>query len=109
LRFRPLATADQEAHTLQIGLLMRDLADADPDILYLAAEEWSREQRFMPKAVELLDLMHKLAAPQRKDLQREAERATDLTRIKTGRTDIHWVVRDGRVVCEWAVPPSANL
>jgi hypothetical protein len=59
LRYRPLATADQEAHTLTVGLLIKDLADADPAKLTRAAQEWARNERFMPKACDLLGIMRK--------------------------------------------------
>lgn len=62
LRYRPLATADQEAHTLAVGLLAKDLIDADPAKLTRAAQEWARNERFMPKACDLLAIIRKSGA-----------------------------------------------
>lgn len=54
LRYRPSATADLEAHAHAIRLLTEDVADIPPHLLEAAAKRWVREQRFMPKASELI-------------------------------------------------------
>ncbi len=56
LRFRPSAQADLEAHALAIKLLTEDVADVPAHLLEAAAKRWVREQRFMPKAAELIAL-----------------------------------------------------
>jgi hypothetical protein len=53
LRYRPLTSADQEAHAAQVALLATDLADLDPTQLTRAAQEWALRERFMPKAADL--------------------------------------------------------
>lgn len=56
LRYRPSVSADLEAHALAIKLLAEDVSDIPPHLLETAAKRWVREQRFMPKASELIAL-----------------------------------------------------
>lgn len=56
LRYRPSVSADLEAHAEAIRLLTEDVADVPPHLLEAAAKRWVRENRFMPKASELVAL-----------------------------------------------------
>jgi len=56
LRYRPSAQADLEAHAEALRLLMEDVADVPINLLETAAKRWVRENRFMPKASELVAL-----------------------------------------------------
>ncbi len=62
LRYRPTRSTDLEAHAAALALLARDLADVAPIALANAIEQWARSSAFMPKASELLALMHTHAA-----------------------------------------------
>ena len=106
LRYRPLATADQEAHAATVMLLAKDLADVDPAALRMAANEWARTERFMPKAIDLLDLIQKLRVKPNKQMLADQANAHAMS---IGRHDIHWVVRNDQVVIEWKHPPQGNL
>lgn len=59
LRYRPLATADQEAHAAQVALLCKDLETVEPAALSAAAQEYARTERFMPKACDLLAIVNR--------------------------------------------------
>ncbi len=56
LRFRPANAADLEAHAEALRLLTEDVADVPANLLEAAAKRWVRENRFMPKASELVAL-----------------------------------------------------
>jgi len=56
LRYRPAAAADLEAHAHTLRLLCEDVADVPPHLLEDAAKRWVRENKFMPKASELVAL-----------------------------------------------------
>ncbi|RSV15665.1 hypothetical protein CA235_07365 [Sphingomonas sp. ABOLF] len=56
LRYRPSAQADLEAHAMALKLLTEDVADVPVSLLEKAAKLWVRENRFMPKAAELIAL-----------------------------------------------------
>lgn len=56
LRYRPSAQADLIAHAEAIRLLTEDVADVPVELLDAAAKQWARENRFMPKASELVAL-----------------------------------------------------
>lgn len=104
LRYRPLASADQDAHAAQVALLVQDLAGVDPDKLTRAAQEYARTERFMPKACDLIALVNK-----------QSEAALDLhalaarNNVSLKRDDVHWIVKNGRVELEWSHPPVGNL
>lgn len=101
LRYRPVATADQEDHQTGVLLLARDVAGADPKLLKRAADEWARTERWMPKAVDLLELIKKYKPAGTLNLQALADQGNaKLSEI--GRSDCRWVVRNGQVVLEAA-------
>lgn len=56
LRYRPSSQADLEAHAEALKLLAQDLHDVPANLLEVAAKRWVRENRFMPKASELVAL-----------------------------------------------------
>lgn len=56
LRYRPALAADLEAHAEALRLLSEDVADVPPHLLEDAAKRWVRDNRFMPKASELIAL-----------------------------------------------------
>lgn len=56
LRFRPSVQADLEAHAEAIRLLCEDVADIPVHLLEVAAKRWVIENKFMPKASELIAL-----------------------------------------------------
>lgn len=56
LRFPPANAVDREAHAARVALLAEDCADIDPELFDRAASEWSKRERFFPKACEMRDL-----------------------------------------------------
>jgi hypothetical protein len=100
LRYRPSVQADLEAHAASLALLARDLSDVDPVRLESAADHWARTERFMPRASELRNLVTKFGDKNRA-AELNVERGNALLAAE-GRTDVHWVIRDGRCVIEWA-------
>lgn len=60
LRYRPSNQADLEAHAAMIALLARDLADIPESWLARAISIWVSENRFMPKAAELIEIAQML-------------------------------------------------
>jgi hypothetical protein len=56
LRYRPSAQADLEAHAEALRLLSEDLHDVPPHLLEDAAKRWVRDNKFMPRASELVEL-----------------------------------------------------
>mgnify|MGYP000220383671 CR=1 FL=1 len=101
IRYRPLTQADQEAHTLQVALLTKDLADVSPPVLALAADEWSKTQRYMPRAYDLLEMCRKMTQdPDRRRLQQAHLDHGNNHLADLGRRDVHWIVRDGQVRIE---------
>lgn len=107
LRYRPSAQADLEAHAASLALLSRDLADVDPVRLESAADHWARTEKFMPKAAELRSLVSRFG-----DRNRAAELSVERGNAhlaSEGRTDVHWVIRDGRSTIEWKYPPQGTL
>lgn len=56
LRYRPTNAQDLEAHAERLRLLAEDVADIPVNLLEVAAKRWVRENHFMPKASELVDL-----------------------------------------------------
>jgi hypothetical protein len=92
LRYRPLATADQEDHQAGVLLLARDLDGCDIGKLGQAAEQWARSQKFMPKACDLISLMSQMAGVKKSAQQRCDEWNAQLLTHDHGRRDIHWVV-----------------
>lgn len=99
LRYRPVATADQEDHQTGVILLARDLADCDPQLLRQAADEWARSNRWMPKAVDLLELIKKLKPSGSVNLQKHVDYGNSQL-ASIGRNDCQWVIRNGQVVIE---------
>lgn len=99
LRFRPLATADQEDHQAGVLLLARDLSDVDPAALQRAADEWVRTERFMPRASDLRALIRQIATP--KASQQALVDQGNRYLAELGRTDVHWFLYDGRVTIGW--------
>lgn len=69
LRYRPAASADLEAHAEALRLLCEDVADIPQNLLEVAAKRWVRENKFMPRASELVNLARGQIA--------EATRGTD--------------------------------
>jgi hypothetical protein len=106
LRYRPSAQADLEAHAATLALLSRDLADVDPAKLEMAANHWARTERFMPRAAELRSLVSKFS-DKAKAAEMAVERGNAMLEAE-GLTDRRWVLRDGRCVIEWAVPPEGS-
>ncbi len=92
LRYRPLATADQEAHAATVSLLARDLDGCDIAKLSTAAEQWARSERFMPKACDLIRLMGQISPAKKSAQQRCDEWNAQMLTAEHGRRDIHWVV-----------------
>jgi hypothetical protein len=100
LRYRPLATADQEAHAATVSLLARDLANVDPAKLAAAAEQWARAEKYMPKACDLIALMARSKTSH--DQQEICDRANArMASDPDGRRDIRWVVSHGRATLEF--------
>jgi hypothetical protein len=100
LRYRPLATADQEDHQATVLLLARDLSHVDPVKLAKAAEHWGRTERFMPKACDLIALMARSKTSH--DQQEICDRANArMASDPDGRRDIRWVVSHGRATLEF--------
>jgi hypothetical protein len=56
LRYRPAAAADLAAHGATLALLARDLCDLPYDRLEQAIHAWVRNERWMPKAADLIAL-----------------------------------------------------
>ena len=54
LRYRPSAQADLEEHAAALALLTRDVASVPPDLLERAINRWVRNEKFMPRAAELI-------------------------------------------------------
>jgi hypothetical protein len=63
LKFPASAALSPTEHAAQLALLCRDLIDVEPRFLRHAAEQWSRENKWMPRASELRDLARSLAIP----------------------------------------------
>jgi hypothetical protein len=101
LRFRPVATADQEDHQTGVWLLARDLADIDPRALKSAADEWARTERWMPKAADLRAVIARQQpkpdpnSPQ--NLQRLADKYNADPQFSS---NVTWFVRGTELVCE---------
>lgn len=74
MRFPPANATDREAHAARAALLAEDCADIDPRLLDAAAREWSKRERFFPKACELRDLATSIAKISRPDRILEAPR-----------------------------------
>lgn len=100
LRFRPSAQADLEAHAHALALLTRDVAHMHPDILERACLHWVQESKFMPKAAELIHLCRNLADRANTGLQGRVDYG-NAHLAEIGRTDCHWVARNGNAVIEW--------
>lgn len=93
-RYRPLSTADQQAHAAQVSLLARDLAGHSPALVEQAANDWARSERFMPKAAELLAIIRRIspkAGPDEGYLHTLAAKYNS----RLERRDVQWVVRFG--------------
>lgn len=99
LRFRPAAVADLEAHAASLALLTRDVGQCDPDLLERAANQWAQSERFMPKASELIALVGKLKPERGVNLQRLVNQGNAYL-AADGRSDVHWIVKNGQVVIE---------
>ena len=56
LRYRPSVQADLEAHAEALRLLAEDVSDVPANLLETASKRWVRDNRFMPKASELVAL-----------------------------------------------------
>lgn len=65
LRYRPSAKADLQAHAAALELLCQDVADVPVYLLDKAAKRWVRENRFMPRASELIALAQEIASAER--------------------------------------------
>ena len=93
LRYRPLATADQEAHAAQVALLAKDLSDVNPSRLEQAASAWANRERFMPKAAELRALMRTLnSETSPTDPQECCDWANARLHPKAVEANLHWIV-----------------
>lgn len=66
LRYRPSAQADLVAHAEAIRLLTEDVSDVPPHLLEAAAQKWVRENKWMPKASELVELARGQVSGERK-------------------------------------------
>lgn len=99
LRYRPSGQADLEAHAATLALLAKDVSDIDPDKLERAAAHWAKTERFMPRASELRSLVSRFS-DKRTAAQLNCERG-NAQLMSDGRTDVQWVVRDGRSCIEW--------
>lgn len=91
LRYRPLATADQEAHAAQVALLAADLGNVDPCRLAEAAHEYARTERFMPKACDLLAIVNRSRDGNANSPENLARLAAKYN-AGMSRTDVQWVV-----------------
>lgn len=91
LRYRPLASADQEDHQSAVLLLARDVEHLNPDLLKAAAERWARESRYMPKASELIDMVRRL---NRKTGEPDLHAIAATANANCTRADIVWVIRN---------------
>lgn len=101
LRFRPLATADQEAHAAQVALLVQDLEGADPAKLSIAAQEWIRTERWMPKAADLLELIAKAKAKTNPNSPENLQRLADKYNADPQfSSNVTWFVRGTELICE---------
>lgn len=63
LRFEPSVKSDLEAHAARVALLAEDLADADPNKLSAAIDQWVRDWPYMPKASDMRRIMAEIAKP----------------------------------------------
>jgi hypothetical protein len=109
LRYRPSAQADLEAHAEALALLAKDVAHLVPEALESATRRWVRESRFMPKAAELIAIcqqMRKPTAAQETCDHLNAYLRGEVPGVKGEfidhkRSDVHWVVRNGKPEIEW--------
>lgn len=65
LRFEPSVKSDLEAHAARVALLAEDLADADPNQLAIAIQQWAMAKPYMPKASDLIEAMTAMSAKPR--------------------------------------------
>ena len=101
LRYRPLATADQEAHAAQVALLATDLANVDPAKLAAAAHEYARNERFMPKACDLLAIINRAKTGDANSPENLARLAAKYNAADWfTRRDVQWVVRGAELKLE---------
>lgn len=56
LRYRPTSPDALEAHTVKLAALTSDCADIPANMLERAVTKWVRQEKFMPKASELIRL-----------------------------------------------------
>ena len=96
LRYRPSSATDLEAHAAMIALLTKDVAHVPVRYLRMAADKWARENKWMPKAAELIELARSLRpkpspaeSPESEAARRNATLAPD--------SRMHWVVEHGDV------------
>lgn len=78
-------------------LLVRDLTGADPAKLQMAAYEWARTERFMPKACDLLGLMNRGGRGDpnsRENLERLAAKYNAAEWMRPG---LRWTVEGGNL------------
>jgi hypothetical protein len=101
LRFRPLATADQEAHAAQVALLVQDLEGTDTALLAEAAREWIRTEKWMPKAADLLELIAKARAKPNPNSPENLQRLADKYNADPQfSSNVRWLVRGTELICE---------
>jgi hypothetical protein len=114
LRYRPGNDADLEAHTAQLALLSRDLADMPANYLSAAIERWAKQSHFMPKASDLIQLARDIqigVTPQKmaddqywqtKCDEQNAKRSTDREIHPALRDEAQWVpVHGGGMRLAW--------
>lgn len=99
LRYRPSAQADLEAHAAALALLTRDVAHIHPDLLERAGKQWVQQERFMPKASELIAIAQKLSArPDASPLDPHECADWANARMKTEHVGhMRWEVVDGKL------------
>ncbi len=97
LRFRPSASTDLEAHAATLALLASDIARAGitPADLDFAIDELALTTRFLPKPVEIIDLIRQ---HRQKSDQRQPLSAMELARRRNASGEVPrgmvWIARD---------------
>ncbi len=93
LRYRPSAQADLEAHARALKLLTEDVADVPAHLLEDAAKKWVRDNRFMPRASELIELARATLANDRRGTNfAEQQLKAHCERLNGMNLDRHWAV-----------------
>ena len=106
LRFRPQAANMQEAHSAKLAALLADTVDVPADLLDRAATEWSRANRWMPTAADLIRLAQAHVAPPEMN-RAPGQTLADAYNARLARDlpkragEIEWVQTDDGPVIRW--------